>query len=358
MKEWRKTLIKPDNSILDAIQVIDKSSVQIALVVDETERLLGTITDGDIRRGIVKGISLESTVQNIMKTEPSTVNKGVPKKEILALMRRKLFRQIPVVDENNRVVGLEILIDFVQKQEKENWIVLMAGGMGTRLGAMTERCPKSLLKVGNKPLLETIIENFVEYGFRKFFFSVNYLAEKIVDYFGDGSQWDVEIQYVKESSRLGTAGALSLLPELPEHPIIVMNGDVLTKINFQHLLDFHTEHEAQATMCIREYDFQVPFGVVTMDRQRILGIDEKPIQRFFVNAGIYVLDPSSLQYVPQNTLFDMPELFEKLIADQKETIVFPIREYWIDIGKLEDLDKANGDFNNVFVANNEKSHDQ
>ena len=185
MKEWRKTLIKPDNSILDAIQVIDKSSVQIALVVDETERLLGTITDGDIRRGIVKGISLESTVQNIMKTEPSTVNKGVPKKEILALMRRKLFRQIPVVDENNRVVGLEILIDFVQKQEKENWIVLMAGGMGTRLGAMTERCPKSLLKVGNKPLLETIIENFVEYGFRKFFFSVNYLAEKIVDYF----QW-------------------------------------------------------------------------------------------------------------------------------------------------------------------------
>jgi NDP-sugar pyrophosphorylase family protein len=224
----------------------------------------------------------------------------------------------------------------------------MAGGLGTRLGELTRDCPKPLLRVGNKPVLETILENCIEYAFKRFYISVNYKADMLKDYFGDGSRWGVDIRYIEEKKRLGTAGALGLLPEDPTVPLLVMNADVLTKINFKHLLEFHEEHRSVATMCVREYEFQVPYGVVKIDNHRLLDILEKPVHQFFVNAGIYVLNPEAVSMVPKNTYFDMPALFEKLLQDQAETAAFPVREYWLDIGRKDDLERANGDYAEVF----------
>jgi dTDP-glucose pyrophosphorylase len=349
MKDWKATLISTDTTLREAIQTIDAGALQIALVVDAEQRLLGTLTDGDVRRALLKGISLDESVQGIMNTRPTVAKMDEDMGRVLADMQRKQLHRIPVVDEQGRVVGVELLEEFIRSRERENWVVLMAGGLGNRLRPLTDECPKPMLKVGNKPLLETIIENFTEQGFRKFYISVNYMADKIKEYFGNGAQWGAEIQYLEESTRLGTAGALSLLPSKPIAPLLVMNGDLLTKINFRQLLEFHSEHHAQGTMCVREYDFQVPFGVVKIENHRITGIDEKPVQHFFVNAGIYVLEPEALHHVPQGIVFDMPGLFETLIAENQETVVFPIREYWLDIGHLADYDRANGEFARIFA---------
>lgn len=349
MKNWKQTLLPPSASLREAIETIDASSMQIALVVDEDLRLLGTVTDGDIRRGILRGVALDQPVGQIMNAQPTVARADEPREQMLANMQRKQLHRIPIVDEQNRVVGIEFLEELIQPHLKENWVVLMAGGLGSRLRPLTNDCPKPMLKVGNKPLLETILENFIEYGFRHFFISVNFMAEMVKGYFGDGSRWGVEIRYLEEDQKLGTAGALSLLPQKPQSPLLVMNGDVLTKVNFRQLLDFHTSHRSQATMCVREYDFQVPYGVVRIDKHRITGIDEKPVQRFFVNAGIYVLEPEALNAIPVGGYFDMPTLFETLIAKGEETVVFPIREYWLDIGQMADYDRANGEFMQVFA---------
>ena len=207
-----------------------------------------------------------------------------------------------------------------------------------------------MLKVGNKPLLETILETFIEHGFKRFFISVNYMADMVKEYFGDGSAWNVQIVYLEEDRKLGTAGALSLLPNRPTAPILVMNGDLLTKVNFRQLIDFHKDHNAMATMCVREYEYQVPYGVVQIDQHRIAGIVEKPVQRQFVSAGIYVIQPDVLDLIPSDSYFDMPSLFDQLIADKKETVAFPIREYWLDIGHIADFDRANGEFQKVFLC--------
>ncbi|MFA7243563.1 MAG: nucleotidyltransferase family protein [Sulfuricellaceae bacterium] len=349
MSTWKKTLVLPGTSIRDAIRVLDENAKQIVLVVNESNRLLGTVTDGDIRRSILKGLSLEEPVQSIMNTDPTVAMIDESRESILAAMQRTRLHHLPLVDENRRVMGLETLDELIQSSARENRVVLMAGGLGERLRPLTDKCPKPMLKVGNKPLLETILENFIEYGFHRFYISVNYMADIIKSYFGDGSRWGVDIGYLHEDQRLGTAGALSLLPEKPAEALLVMNGDLLTKVNFKQLLDFHAGHQAHATMCVREYDFQVPYGVVKIDSHRVISIDEKPIQRFFVNAGIYVLEPEVLDLVSQNTYFDMPTLFEKLIELKKETAVFPIREYWLDVGQLVDYDRANGEYRDVFL---------
>lgn len=348
MSHWKEILVLPDVSIRDAIQLLDKSALQIVLVVNECHRLLGTVTDGDIRRGILKGLSLSDPIQAIMNSAPTVAKADESRDSILALMRQKYLHHIPLIDENHCVVGLETLDELIQSRKRGNWVVLMAGGLGSRLYPLTEDCPKPMLNVGNKPLLETILENFIEYGFRRFYISVNYMADMVKSHFGDGSRWGVEICYLQEVQKLGTAGALSLLPEKPSAALFVMNGDLLTKVNFSQLLDFHSSHSAQATMCVREYDFQVPYGVVKIDSHRVIGIDEKPVQRFFVNAGIYVLEPDILELIPANTYFDMPTLFEQLISQQKETAAFPIREYWLDIGYLADYEKANGEYRKIF----------
>ncbi|MBI3251926.1 MAG: nucleotidyltransferase family protein [Candidatus Omnitrophica bacterium] len=348
-KEWKKILVSPSVRIRQVIRVIDEGTFQIALVVDKNLRLLGTVTDGDARRGILRGISLEDKVERIMNLDPVTARTGEDKGALLDRMRLKQILQIPLLDEKGRVAGMELLDELVRPQKMKNWAVLMAGGLGSRLRPLTDNCPKPLLQVGRKPLLETILGNFIEYGFRRFYFSVRYKDEMVKNYFGDGSRWGVEIRYLRENDRLGTAGGLGLIREKPERPLIVMNGDLLTKVNFRRLLDFHAEQKAVGTLCIREYDFQVPYGVVRINSHHgVREIDEKPIQRFFISAGIYVIEPSVLSLIPKGRAMDMPHLFQKLISRKKEVAAFPIREYWLDIGRMDDLKRAQNDYAEVF----------
>jgi dTDP-glucose pyrophosphorylase/predicted transcriptional regulator len=344
MKDWKKTLISPTTPILEAMRIIDTSALQIALVTDENSKLIGVVTDGDIRRGLLNGVGLEEHVQQIMHREFTTANLKMPKEEIIALMKKKNLLQMPIVDDYGCVVDLKILVDMINFPQPDNWIVLMAGGLGSRLKPLTDDCPKPLLRLGNKPILEIILRYLIESGFKKYFISVNYKAEMIEKYFGDGARWGIEITYLREKRAMGTAGALGLLPDCPTAPLIVMNADLLTKVNIHQLLDFHSAHKATATMCVRDYHFQVPFGVVKIDQHRLISVDEKPIHRFFVNAGIYVLSPSALGYVPRDMSYDMTKLFEDLIAEGHETAVFPLREYWLDIGRLDDYERANHEY--------------
>lgn len=348
MKHWKDILISPEAPILKAIELIDASGLQIALVVDENGTLLGTVTDGDVRRALLKGKSLELPVSEIMFREPTVASGQESREAIIALMKERHLRQIPLVDDERRVVGLDRWEDLIDIPTRENAVVLMAGGLGTRLGALTRDCPKPMLRVGDKPVLETILDSCKEYGFRNFFISVNYKAEMVKEYFGDGSRFGVSINYLHEKTRLGTAGALSLLPQAPSAPLVVMNADVLTKVNLKHLLEFHEEHHSAGTMCVREYEFQVPFGVVQVENHRLQEIQEKPVHRVFVNAGIYVLNPEAVSLVPKDEFFDMPSLFELLLKEKLETTAFPIREYWLDIGRMDDFRRANDEFDEVF----------
>lgn len=349
MKHWVNTLVQVDDTVKQVIQTIDASAMQIALVVDERRRLLGTVTDGDIRRGFLKGMTLENSVRDIMNVRPLTVNQHEDIQHILRIMRQRKIRHIPIVDDAGIVVGLESIDEMFEPEVKDNWVVLMAGGLGTRLHPLTEDCPKPLLKIGNKPILETIMDNFMSYGLRKFYISVNYKAEMIEEYFGDGSPWNAEIRYLREDKRLGTAGALSLIPEMPSSPLIVMNGDLLTKVNFNQLLQFHHEQKAAATLCVRDYEYQVPYGVVRVGEQKLQGIVEKPVEHYFVNAGIYVLNSELLHEVPKDQFYDMPTLFETLLQTQRNAAVFPIREYWMDIGRMDDFERAKNDYLEVFL---------
>ena len=348
MKDWTSTLVGPDATIRSAIEAIDKGALRVALVVDQDRRLRGLVTDGDIRRGILRGISLEDPVTEVMNAAPKVVQGERNREQLVHLMTSRGYQQLPILDEDGRVIGIDLLDDLIQPETRPNPVVLMAGGLGTRLRPLTEDCPKPMLRVGAKPILETIIEHFRAHGFRRFYVSVNYKADMITDHFGDGSQWGVSIEYLHEPGRLGTAGSLSLLPERPQHPVLVMNGDVLTKINVNHLLDYHHSHRAVATMGVGEYHFQVPYGVVQVDHHQIVELEEKPIHRALINAGIYVLEPHALDHIPPGTFFDMPTLFNRLIELKHETAAFPIREYWMDIGRHADFDRAQGEFHAIF----------
>lgn len=344
MKDWRKTLISPSTPILEAIRIIDVSALQIALVVDEHRRLLGVLTDGDVRRAILNGVSLDNPVHLIMYRDFTTVNNLASREEIIALMKKNDLKQMPIVDENGAIVDLRVIIDLIDEPKKDNWVVIMAGGVGARLRPLTDDRPKPLLEIGGKPIIQTVIENFVGFGFRSFFISVNYKSEMIENFCGDGCKWGVEINYLREKKKMGTVGALSLLPVKPGKPLIIINADVLTNVNIHQLLDFHNEHKAAATMCVQDYHFEVPYGVIKINQHRIKGLDEKPVQRFFVNAGIYVLEPMVLDVIPMQESFDMTDLFTRLIDQGFETVAFPIREYWMDIGRMEDYKKASGDY--------------
>ncbi len=348
MSDYRSVLVSASSSILEAVKTIDAGSLQIALVVDGNGVLLGTVTDGDVRRGLLRGVRLEEPVAEVMNRQPKTIHRSQGRDEALRMMRRLDIHQLPVVDDGHRVVGIELLDELIRPDVQDTWVVLMAGGLGTRLMPLTEATPKPLLPVGGKPLIETIIGNFVDQGFSRFFLSVNYKAEMFRSHFGDGSRLGVQIEYLHEDQALGTAGALSLLPDAPPGPVIVMNGDLLTSIDFRHLLKFHHDHAGAATMCVREYSFQVPYGVVETDGYRLASITEKPVQSFFVSAGIYVLGPDVLDLIPRGEFFNMPELFQAAAARGQETLAFPIREYWLDIGRFDDLERARTEFDKVF----------
>ncbi len=325
---------------MEAIEKLNASGLQIALVVDGDGRLLGVVTDGNIRRAILDGRNLEEPVATIMTVNPKCVRETVSRAEMGRLMLRHSVHHLPVVDEAMKVVGLVTLDELFGANERPNWVVLMAGGLGKRLHPLTKDCPKPMLQVGGKPILESILEKIAASGFRHIFISVNYKAEMIKDFFGDGNRLGLNIDYLHEEEPLGTGGALTLLPERPEAPLVVMNGDLLTNLNFDTLLRFHETQASVATMAVREYDFQVPYGVVDIDGTQIKGIIEKPLHKFFVNAGIYTLSPEVLPYIPANTFFDMPALFDRLIADKKPVAAYPLHEYWLDIGRLEEFERA------------------
>jgi len=341
-------IVNESTIIMDVLKIIDKSSKQLAIVVDKNNKLLGTISDGDIRRAILKNVSLENTVENIYFRTPTVANINDSRESIINICTSKKIHQIPIVDDNGNLVGLEILDELISKQNKLNKVILMVGGLGTRLKPLTNTTPKPMLHVGGKPILETIISKFASYGFVNIVLCVNYKSNIIKDYFGDGSKFGVNIEYIFEEKRMGTAGALSLLLENPDEPFFVMNGDLLTNVNFEHLLNFHLESNATATMCVREYDFQVPFGVVELDDGKIKSIQEKPTHSFFVSAGIYMLSPAVLSHIPKDEFYDMPTLFEKMIEIKKKLVSFPIREYWLDIGRIEEFEKANSEYHEVF----------
>lgn len=337
---WRSVCVNSQTPLRETIARIDKSRLQIGLVTDDVGRLIGIVTDGDLRRAMLKGIGLEVATSTVMNTKPRVLPAGTTKEDIVAFMRRHVLHQVPLVNEDGLLVGLEVLDALLGAFHRPNWIVLMAGGLGSRLSPLTDDCPKPMLAVGGKPILENIIESFIEQGFRHFFISVNYKAEQIKNYFGNGERWGITVDYLHEDKRLGTAGALSLLPKQPTDPLIVMNGDLLTRANFQGIVDFHLEQVSFATMAVREYDIQVPFGVVTLDGDRISNFIEKPVQSFFVNAGIYVISPYALTLIPKDTFFDMPTLFGMIAREQKKTTAFPLHEYWVDIGRLEEFHRA------------------
>lgn len=348
MADFRDLIISPHASIFDAIGQLEASSRQIVLVVDAEDHLLGTVTDGDIRRAILREVALTDPIEQVMNTAPVTAALGASPESLLTLMHSRGIHQLPVVDAAGRLVGLERVDDLIGQPTCDNWVVLMAGGEGTRLRPLTVNTPKPLLTIGTKPLLETILENCIAAGFCRFFLSVNYLADKVREHFGDGSKWDVRIEYLAETDFLGTAGSLTLLPEPPTLPVLVMNGDVLTKLNLRHLLDFHRQSEAQATLCVRDYAFQIPYGVVNVDEERVVAFEEKPVRRFLVNAGIYVLDPETVSRIPLGQRYDMPTLLEGLRESGEDVSAFPIREYWIDIGQHGDFEKAQRDFSEIF----------
>lgn len=345
MKPWRKALVNSDATLEQAIGVLDKAALRIAVVVDANDKLLGTLTDGDVRRALLKHLPLETPVNQVMNAQPKTAEQSWTESRILAVMEQHELLQLPLVDADNRVVGLANLHDILNKHRHDNPVFLMAGGFGTRLRPLTNNCPKPMLKVGDKPILEQILLNFVEAGFHRFYISTHYMPEVIRDYFGNGEKWGISIQYVHEEEPLGTGGALGLLPhDEIDQPLFMMNGDLLTSLNLHSFLDFHETHSGIATMCVREYEHQVPYGVITSEGAQIKSMVEKPVHRFFVNAGIYLLDPVLVKSVEPGTRIDMPTLLERQIDGGKAVNMFPIHEYWLDIGRMDDFHKAQTEF--------------
>ncbi|MBN3575775.1 nucleotidyltransferase family protein [Vibrio neptunius] len=346
---WESVLIKPQNTIRDALEIINTESLRVALVVDEQQTLLGVVTDGDIRRGILDNLALTESVEKVMNTQPTTALRETSREDLIALMDSLDILSVPLLNTDGKVVGLETLHGALHQPKHQNPVFIMAGGFGTRLKPLTDTCPKPMLHIGNRPILETVIRSFIKAGFVNFYISTHYMPEQIRAHFGDGSELGVNISYVHEENPLGTGGALGLLPkDLPmDLPLIMMNGDVLTKVDFQRLLDFHVENDADATMCVREYDYQIPYGVINGEGNKISSMVEKPIQRFFVNAGIYVVSPRVIESVPKNHHIDMPTLLEQHLNERDNVLMFPIHEYWLDIGRMDDFNRAQADIHTL-----------
>jgi dTDP-glucose pyrophosphorylase len=341
-------VVAEDTALIETLRRIDEGNLQLA-VVERDGKIVGTVTDGDVRRALLSGVGLDASVAQVMNRTPIVAPAGISNAAALTLMRRHSIHQLPIVDAEGRVIEVKLIDDLaVLAPSDDNWVVLMAGGLGSRLKPLTNEMPKPLLRIGDKPILETVLTGFIKAGFGKFFISINYRAEMIRDYFGDGSAWGVEINYLEERERLGTAGALSLLPQRPTQPFFVMNGDLLTTVNFEQMLKYHREHKAFSTVCVREHSITVPFGVVDFEDHRLIGIREKPTQKFFVNAGVYLLDPGILDHIDTNEVVDMPTLIERTIVLGKSSVGFPLREYWIDVGRLDDLQRASDEFQRIF----------
>jgi dTDP-glucose pyrophosphorylase len=339
-ERWRDALLPVDSDLRQAIRNLDETGLQIVLAVAADGTLLGTLTDGDIRRGLLRGLDMSSSIDAIIFRDPLVVPPQLSRDTVLQLMRANKVHQLPVVDGDRRVLGLHLWDELMVPERRSNLMVIMAGGQGSRLRPHTENCPKPLLLVGGKPMLEHILERARTNGFQHFVVAVHYLGHMIEEFFGDGNRWGIRIDYVHEESPLGTAGALGLLNPRPELPFIVSNGDVLTDIHYGELLDFHCRHRATATMAVRQHEWQHPFGVVRTKGVDIVGFEEKPIARSHINAGIYALEPESLDVLTAGDHCDMPTLFSRLQERSARTIVYPMHEPWLDVGRADDLDRA------------------
>jgi len=344
--------IAPGSSIRQAIACIDRNGQGIVLITDEECRLIGTVSDGDIRRAILAGISLDVPVSELLThradspyPQPVTAPVGTERAALLRLMQERVVRQVPLLDDDGRVVGLVTWDELLPDQVLPLQAVIMAGGFGTRLRPLTEDMPKSMLPVGDRPLMELIVEQLCQVGIRRVNIATHYMSERIIKHFGDGHNFGVELNYVTEEQPLGTAGALGLM-EVPDEPLLVINGDILTRVDFRAMLDYHREHGADLTVGVRKYDLQVPYGVIECEGARVQQVREKPLLRFFVNAGIYLLEPSVHRYIPNGERFDMTDLIQRLLEEERPVVSFPIVEYWLDIGQPVDYEQAQKDLRN------------
>lgn len=340
-KKWRQAVLTVDASIQQAIQNLNQVALQIVLIVDSQNNLVGTLCDGDIRRGFLKGLTLQSPIESVIFRNPLVVPESLQYDLVLQLMTANKIRQIPIVDKNGHLVGLHLWHDLAQPQKRENTMVIMAGGRGKRMHPYTDDCPKPMLRVAGKPMLEHIIEKAKGEGFEHFIICIHYLGHMIEEHFLDGRHLDVSIRYVRESSPLGTAGALSLLETTPNRPVVITNGDIITDIRYGELLDFHEKHQADATMAVRLHEWVNPFGVVDIDGIQIKGFCEKPVSYSHINAGVYVLSPAVLNLLAPDECCDMPVLFERAMLRGLQTIAYPMHEPWLDVGRPSDLEMVN-----------------
>jgi len=347
-------LIRAESSIRDAIACIDSNKAKIAIVIDEECRLLDTITDGDIRRAVLEGFDLSKPV-NVLRNrrkgsvypEPIAAPVETECSELLRLMNENDVRQVPLLDKMGRVVGLVTLDELQDRESLPLQAVVLAGGFGTRLRPLTNDIPKTMLAVGGKPLLESIVKGLQEAGIKRVNLATHYKSEMISEHFGDGRDFGVEIRYVNEDNPLGTAGALRLLSD-SEEPLLIINGDILTQVDFRAMLDFHMDHHADMTVAVREHEYQVPYGVIEGEGLAVTGISEKPVQRHLINAGIYLVNPGVCLLIPDGRACDMPELIRKLLEEHRRVISFPVREYWLDIGRFDDYERAQREYQDVF----------
>jgi dTDP-glucose pyrophosphorylase len=338
---WRRTALPLDSTIKQAVSSLNETGLQIVLILDDNDILLGTVTDGDIRRGLLNDLTLDSPVSSVMQSNSFVVPPDMGNELVIQLMRTNRFRQLPVVDAGRHVVGLHLWEEVAAKASRPNIMIIMAGGLGRRLRPHTESCPKPMLKVAGKPMMEHIVERAKSEGFNHFVFAVQYLGHMVEDYFGSGERHNIRIDYLRETTPLGTAGALSLLNPRPTTPFVVTNGDVLSDIRYGDLLEFHSRHAATATMAVRLHEWQHPYGVVQTEGVDIIGFEEKPIARTHINAGIYALTPAVLDAMALNAHCDMPALFEQLQGMGLRTVAYPMHEPWLDVGRPEDLNLVN-----------------
>ena len=329
-------LIPRSANIKDALKNLDKTGSQIALIVD-SDKLIGIASDGDIRRALLNGETLESDISKAMVRDYHYSENSMTQEDALRRMRQLGIHHIPVIDKNRRILTLYSFDDIIHSTHRPNSVVIMAGGRGSRLGNLTSSCPKPMLTVSGKPMLEVVLQQCIDSGFHKFYISVNYLKQKIIDYFGDGKNWGVDIEYLEESEPLGTAGSLSLITDIQEHPIIVMNCDVLSHVNYNKLLRFHEQGCGAGTMCIREHSIRIPYGTIVTEGGIVKRIEEKPVLRKFINAGIYVINPELLSLVSKNRYLDMTNFLDDMLKIGIRLTAYPLHEFWMDLGHPEDL---------------------
>lgn len=344
MQDLGNVTVLETATIREAMRLLDAGSQRIVLVLDHDRRLLGTITDGDIRRGLLADANMQDMVSQVMNKKPHTTSNLATREQRLKLMNQYDLTAVPILDESNRVVGLETLNQAMQPEKHDNPVFIMAGGFGTRLQPLTDHCPKPMLRVGDKPMLELLINQFKNHGFHDFYVSTHYLPDVITNYFGDGSRWDISIRYVHEETPLGTGGALGLLPKNQiQKPLIVTNGDVLTKLNYTQLLRHHEAKKFDATVCVREDEHRVPFGVIEAEDYLVISMVEKPTYRYNINTGIYVLNPEIVDRVAPGQRIDLPVLLERHRQNKKQIGIYTSYEYWLDIGQMKDYQKAQSD---------------